>query len=305
MDVKTAVMRELGGIAMPDAILATNTSYLDLDTLAEAGGRPDRTLGLHFFAPAHRMKLLEIVRGAKTSTPVLLTGLEMAKRLGKVSVVARPSEGFIGNRIFAKYRAQAEFLLEEGATPGEVDAAAEALGFAMGPFAVNDLSGLDIAWRMRKSKAGTRDPRERYVPILDRLCEMGRFGRKAGAGWYDYEDGGKGRGKESAVVAKLIEELRPAQYRDKRVDAAAIRARLLGAIVNEAANVLSDGIARAPGDIDVVLVNGYGFSRLKGGPLFQAARLPRAEVEKMIDMVEEAVGFGFRRGDLSRALGGG
>jgi 3-hydroxyacyl-CoA dehydrogenase len=304
IDVKTAVMHELGAAVKPGAILATNTSYLNLDIIAAAGGRPDQTLGLHFFAPAHRMKLLEIVRGAATSAPTLLTGVEMAKRLGKISVIARPSEGFIGNRIFSKYRAQAEMLVEEGATPGAVDAAAEALGFAMGPLAVNDLSGLDIAWRMRKSKAGSRDARERYVPILDRLCEMGRLGRKTGAGWYDYEEGGKGRGTESAVVAGVIEELRPARYRGKEVDAATIRARLAGALINEAANVLTDGIARAPGDIDVVMVNGYGFSRLKGGPLFQAGRMPRAEVEKMIDLVESAIGFDFRRGNLDRALGG-
>jgi 3-hydroxyacyl-CoA dehydrogenase len=132
---------------------------------------------------------------------------------------------------------------------------------------------------------------------------MGRLGRKAGAGWYDYEEGGRGRGQESAIVAKIIEELRPARYRDTHVDADAIRPRLLGAIVNEAANVLSDGIARAPGDIDVVVVNGYGFSRLKGGPLFQAARMPRAEIEAMIDLVEEATGFGFRRGDLKEIPG--
>lgn len=302
MDVKTAVLHDLGRIAKPTAVLATNTSYLDLDVLAAAGGRAADTLGLHFFAPAHRMKLLEIVRGAATSPETILTGLEAAKRLQKISVIARPSEGFIGNRIFAKYRAQAEFLLEEGARPSEVDAAAEALGFAMGPFAVNDLSGLDIAWRMRRSKAGSRDPQERYVPILDRLCEMGRFGRKAGAGWYDYDEGGRGRGRESDVVAGVIEELRPARYRGQQVDAETIGKRLLGAIVNEAANVLTDGVARAPGDIDVVLVNGYGFSRFKGGPLFQASRMPRAEVEAMIDLVEAAVGFGFRRGNLAVAL---
>jgi 3-hydroxyacyl-CoA dehydrogenase len=301
MEVKRGVMLALGEIAKPAAILATNTSYLDLDTLAVAGGRPERTLGLHFFAPAHRMKLLEVVRGAVTSLETLLTGLEAAKRLQKISVIARPSEGFIGNRIFAKYRSQAEFLLEEGATPTAVDAAAASLGFAMGPFAVNDLSGLDIAWRMRKSKAGTRDPRERYVPILDRLCEMGRFGRKAGAGWYDYPEGG-GRGRESPVVAAVIDELRPPRYRGSSVDADTIRRRLLGAIVNEAASVLNDGVARAPGDIDVVLVNGYGFSRFKGGPLFLAARMPRAEVEAMIDLVEAATGFGFKRADLSKAL---
>lgn len=297
---KAAVMRQLGAIAQPHTVLATNTSYLDLDALARASGRPERTLGLHFFAPAHRMKLLEVVRGVATAPATLAAGLDVARRLGKVAVIAAAGEGFIGNRIFAKYRAQAEFLLEEGVSPREVDAAAEALGFAMGPFAVADLSGLDIAWRLRRSKDATRDPRERYVAIPDRICDMGRLGRKTGAGWYDYGDGGRGR--DAPDVAAAIAALRPKRYRGATADAATIQARLLGAIVNEAANVLADGVARAPGDIDVVFVNGYGYSRLKGGPLFQASRRPRHEVAAMADAAAAATGFGFRRGDLSLAL---
>jgi 3-hydroxyacyl-CoA dehydrogenase len=300
IDVKTEIVRRLGTMAKDGAVIASNTSYLDLDTIAAASGRPAAVLGLHFFAPAHRMKLLEVVRGTATGLETLLTGLEIARRLGKVAVVAGVGEGFIGNRIFSRYRAQAEFLLEEGALPEEVDAAAEELGFAMGPFAVSDLSGLDISWRIRRSKAATRDPRLRYVPIADRLCEAGRLGRKTGMGWYDYPDGGKGRGVPSPVVTTMIEGTRPEKYRGQRPDRAAIRRRLLGAIVNEAANALEDGVARQPGDIDVVLVQGYGYARLKGGPVFQALRMAPAEVAAMVDAVATATGFGFRRGDLRR-----
>jgi 3-hydroxyacyl-CoA dehydrogenase len=301
MATKTAVMRTLGAIARPGAVLATNTSYLDIDALAAAGGRPEQTLGLHFFAPAHRMKLLEVVRGAATSPETLATGLEIARRLGKVAVIAGAGEGFIGNRIFAKYRAQAEYLLEEGASPREIDAAAEALGFAMGPFAVADLSGLDIAWRLRRSRDAARDPRERYVAIPDRVCEAGRLGRKTGGGWYDYPAGST-RGQDSAAVAAIVAATRPERYRGNVVAPGVIRARLLGAIVNEAANALAAGVARHPGDIDVVFVNGYGFSRLLGGPLFQARRMERRDLDAMIDAVAAATGFGFRRGDLSLVL---
>jgi 3-hydroxyacyl-CoA dehydrogenase len=298
-------MREIAASARPEAIIATNTSYLDLDALAAATGTPARVLGLHFFAPAHRMKLLEVVRGRLTSPAALLAGIEVARRLGKVAVVANAGEGFIGNRVFARYRAEAEFMLEEGALPEEVDAAAEVIGFAMGPFAVADLSGLDIAWRMRRSKAATRDPRVRYVPIADVLCEMGRLGRKTGIGWYDYPVGGKGRGQPSPVVAEIVARQRRAGAAAAAPDAPTIGRRLLGAIVNEAANVVADGIARAPGDIDVVFVNGYGFSRLKGGPVFQAMRLPPDDLRRMLDEVEASAGFGFRRGDVGLLAGAG
>jgi len=169
----------------------------------------------------------------------------------------------------------------------------------MGPFAVSDLSGLDISWRNRLRKASTRDPRERYVAIADRLCELGRLGRKAGKGWYDY-DAADGRRRPSAAVERIIAEHRPTRFQDARVDQPAIRRRLCGAILNEAACVIEDGIARTAADIDLVFVNGYGFSRFKGGPLFQAARLPPGDIDRVIDEVERATGFGFRRGDIAR-----
>lgn len=299
MDLKRDVIAKVAALTGPETILASNTSYLDIDLLAAASGAPERFFGLHFFAPAHRMRLLEIVRGRATAPATLATGIEVTRRLGKVAVVAGVCEGFIGNRIFAKYRLQAEFLLEEGASPPEVDVAAEALGFAMGPFAVSDLSGLDIAWRNRLRKASTRDPRERYVAIADRLCERGRLGRKAGHGWYDY-DAAEGRSRPSVEVERIIAAHRPNRFRDAPIDQPAMRRRLFGAILNEAACVIEDGIARAAADIDLVFVNGYGFSKFKGGPLFQAARLPPGDIDRMIDDVASATGFGFRRGDLGR-----
>ncbi|MEI9805610.1 MAG: 3-hydroxyacyl-CoA dehydrogenase family protein [Pseudolabrys sp.] len=186
IDVKREVFAKLDAVLKPGAILGSNTSYLDLDMLGAQIKRPEAVVGLHFFAPANVMKLLEVVRTKATSAETLATALAVAKKIRKVAVVARVCEGFIGNRIYAAYRREAEILLEEGAYPEQIDAALEAFGFPMGPFAVTDLSGLDIAWRTRKRLAATRDPRERYVPILDRLCEMGRLGRKANAGWYTY-----------------------------------------------------------------------------------------------------------------------
>ena len=297
MAVKKDVMSKLAGIAKPTAILATNTSYLDVDAIAAATGAPERVLGLHFFAPADRMRLLEIAKGVSTGNRTLATGIAIGKRLGKIAVPTGVGEGFIGNRIYAKYRAQCEFMLGEGALPHEVDSAVESLGFAMGPFAVSDLSGLDVAWRMRQSKAARRDPRERYVVVADRLCERGRLCRKTGAGWYDYPEGTRDR-VPSELVARVIAENRPAGLAPRPVAAEEIRRRVLGTIVNEAACILEDRVARATGDIDLVLVYGYGFSRFKGGPLFQASRMRRAEVASTIDEVAAAIGFGFRRGNL-------
>jgi 3-hydroxyacyl-CoA dehydrogenase len=170
-------------------VLATNTSYLDVDAIANVTARPQDVLGLHFFSPANVMKLLEVVRGTQTSAEVLATGMALGKRLKKLPVLTGNAFGFIGNRIYNAYRKQCEFMLEDGAWPEDVDSALQAFGFAMGPFAVADLSGLDIAWRMRKSQVATRHPDERYVAILDQLCEQGRLGRKTGAGYYTYTDG--------------------------------------------------------------------------------------------------------------------
>ena len=171
-----------------DTILASNTSYLDLDEMAAATRRPGDFVGLHFFSPAHVMRLLEIVRGASTNARTMATAIAIGRKLRKLAVVARVGEGFIGNRIYAAYRRQCEFMLEEGAYPDEIDAALTAFGFAMGPFAVSDMAGLDIAWKMRQRLAATRNPRSRYSEIADKLCEQGRFGQKR-AGWYRYTPG--------------------------------------------------------------------------------------------------------------------
>ena len=206
--VKTGAFQQLDGIVRPDAILATNTSYLDPDVIAAATSRPERVLGLHFFSPANVMRLLEVVRGAKTAPDVLATGIAVARKLGKLPVVSGVCEGFIGNRIFSAYRREAEFMLEDGALPHEIDAAMERYGFAMGPFAVFDLAGLEIAWARRKRQAATRDPAERYVDIADRLCEAGRFGQKTGRGWYAYPEGKRAIDPE---VTAMIEASRAAK----------------------------------------------------------------------------------------------
>ena len=205
MATKRDLLRRLSDIAKPGAILASNTSYLDIDLLAAATSRPGDVVGLHFFAPANVMRLLEVVRGAQTAPDVLATALATGKRIGKVCVVAGVGEGFIGNRLYSAYRNQCEFMVEEGAWPEDVDAALEEFGFAMGPFAVSDQSGLDIAWRTRQRLAATRDPRARYSDILDRLCERGHFGQRTGKGWYEYK-GGARRGAPYEEARQLIEQ---------------------------------------------------------------------------------------------------
>lgn len=266
LDVKTALFRELDAIVRARTILATNTSYLDPDRIAAATARPERVLGLHFFSPAQVMRLVELVRCARTAPDVLATGLAVARKLGKLPVLSGVCEGFIGNRIFSAYRREAEFLVEDGALPHEIDAAMEAYGFAMGPFAVFDLAGLEIAWARRKRQAATRDPAERYVDIADRLCEAGRFGQKTGRGWYAYPDGRRAVDPE---VTALIEASRAAKgIAPRRFEAPGIVERLLAAMAVEGKALLAEGIARSAADIDLVMINGYGFPAHKGGPMF-------------------------------------
>ena len=295
MAVKTAVMTELDRVMKPDAILATNTSYLNVDVLAAATGHPDRVLGLHFFSPANIMRLLEIVQGAKTSSATLAAGFALGRRLKKVSVLSGVCDGFIGNRIYNVYRTQCEFMLQEGALPQDVDGALEDFGFAMGPFRVGDLAGLDIAWANRKRQAATRDPRARYVAILDKLCAAGRFGQKTGAGWYHYPQGAR-RGEPDAFVEQtIVADSAASGITRRRIAPEEIVDRALGAMINEARLVLADGIAQRPSDIDLVFANGYGFPDYRGGPLFWASRQKPERIAKAIDLVEAATGFGFRR----------
>lgn len=303
MAIKTEMFAQLDRIARPGAVLATNTSYLDLNEIAAATGRPEAVVGLHFFSPAHRMRLVEVVRGAKTALDVLAAATAVARHLKKLPVIAGVAEGFIGNRIFSAYRTQCEYLLEDGAMPEDVDRALTDFGFAMGPFAVWDLSGLDIAWRTRQRLAEMRDPDERSVPFLDALYERGRLGRKTGAGWYRYQEGAKAGVPDPEVDALIRAGSAAKGILRRDVPDEEIVSRALGAMVNEAALVMAEGVAERASDIDLVLVNGYGFPAYRGGPLFWASRRPRADIERAVDRVAAASGPAFRRGPIHELLG--
>ncbi len=273
LDVKIDLFRRLDRVIRPDAILATNTSYLNPDEIAAATAHPERVLGLHFFSPAHVMRLLEVVRCARTAPDVLATGLAVAKKLRKLPIVTGVTEGFIGNSIFSAYRREAEFLLEDGALPHEIDAALEDYGFPMGLFAVYDMAGLEIAWARRKRQAAKRDPSERYVEIADRLCEAGRLGQKAGRGWYAYPEGKR---QVDPVVTEIIVQCRASKgITPRSFTATEIVGRLLAAMAAEGRKLLEDGIAARESDIDLVMINGYGFPAHKGGPMFVATQTPR------------------------------
>ena len=269
-DVKAALFRALDPILKPGALLATNTSYLDPDALAAVTTRPDRVLGLHFFSPANIMRLVEVVDGEGTSEVTLATGIAFVRRLGKLPVVTGVGEGFIGNHIFSAYRGEAEAMLAEGAYPEDIDRAVEAYGFPLGIFALNDMTGLEISWARRKRAAATRDPHLPYIDIADKLCEAGRFGRKTGRGWYVYEDGKR---RSDPQVHALIEDYRARKgIAPKRFGEAQIMDRLLAVMAREGHALIGKGVARRTSDIDLVLVNGYGFPANKGGPMFASGK---------------------------------
>jgi 3-hydroxyacyl-CoA dehydrogenase len=267
MDVKKQVFGKLDAVCKDGCVLATNTSYLDVNEIAGATKRPGDVIGLHFFSPAHVMKLLEIVVADETSPEVVATGFALGKALGKTSVRAGVCDGFIGNRILATYRTAADHMVLDGASPWQIDKALEKFGFAMGPFAVGDLAGLDIGWATRKRKAASRHPRERVATYIDRLCEQGHFGQKTGQGYYLYEKGQRTR-VPNPEVERLIDAERaergitPRAFTDEEI----VR-RYMCAMVNESARVVGEGIARRPLDVDMVLLFGYGFPRYWGGPM--------------------------------------
>jgi 3-hydroxyacyl-CoA dehydrogenase len=269
LDVKREVFRALDGVTKPRAVLATNTSTLDVDAIARFTRRPSDVLGLHFFSPANVMRLLEVVRGRETSPEVLATGLALAKRLRKVAVVSGVGDGFIGNRMLDAYIRQAWWLVEEGASPEQVDRAIEEFGFAMGPFRVGDLVGHDVSQAIRQHRRVSR-PDYHVSTLPDKLCALGRLGQKTGGGWYDYPDGPR-RAIPSPVAAKLVESHRAEiGVVAGGVENAEIVDRLVYALVNEGARILEEGIAARASDIDVVYLTGYGFPRARGGPMFYA-----------------------------------
>jgi len=268
MSVKKQVFAKLDAMCKPGAILASNTSYLDVNEIAASTSRPADVIGLHFFSPAHVMKLLEIVVPDATAPDVVATGFELGKRLRKTSVRAGVCDGFIGNRILATYRAAADHMVLDGASPYDIDAALTGFGFAMGPYAVADLAGLDIGWAVRKRKAAEGlDPRARTSTYPDRICEQGWFGQKTGMGYYDYSAGKRAGPPNPAVIGYIEEERAEKGITPRTFTKEEIVRKYMAAMVNEAAKVVGEGIARRPLDVDMTLLFGYGFPRYWGGPL--------------------------------------
>lgn len=281
MEVKQQVFEALDAVAKPGAILASNTSALDLNRIAQFTKRPQDVVGLHFFSPANLMRLLEVVRGAKTAPDVMATSMALAKRIKKIAVVSGVCDGFIGNRMLARYGAAANDLLNRGALPHEVDRALENFGFAMGIFRVGDLAGLDIGWAGRKRRA-LENPDVDFRVVADRICEAGRFGQKTGAGWYRYEPGQR-KALQDPVVTQIIADWRKERgltshvvFEQDIVD------RCIFALVNEGARILADGIAQRASDIDVVYLNGYGFPKHRGGPMQYADEVGLANVVRAL-----------------------
>jgi len=279
MGVKEGVFRQLDAVAKPGAILATNTSTLDVDRIAGFTKRPADVVGLHFFSPANVMKLLEVVRGKATSKDVMATVMQLAKKIGKTAVVSGVCDGFIGNRMLERYQRQCFYLLEEGAAPQQVDRALEKFGMAMGLFRVGDLAGNDISWAVRKRRYA-ENPDVPYSKIADRLCELGRFGQKTGMGWYRYEPG-KRDPIPDAEVGKIIADYRGEMGLEPRaIPDEEIVDRCVLALANEGARILEEGIALRASDIDTVYLAGYGFPRSRGGPMFHADTVGLANVVK-------------------------
>lgn len=298
MDLKEKVFQQLSVICKPHTLLCTNTSSLDVDHLASQTRHPDLVVGMHFFAPAHVMKLLEVVYTPRSSPTAVATAMHLGKKMGKVSVAVGNCRGFAGNRMLKRYLEQAFFLLEEGATPQLVDQALEEFGFPMGVFRMSDLSGLDVGWRVRKAEgvaqsltgtsARVRQGR-RYSPLGDLLCEHGRFGQKSGRGWYQYDRAGGRVAKPDPWLHRFLEEYR-AQHGllPRRIDQQEVLERCLFVLINEGFQILEEGIAAGPEDIDAIYVFGYGWPRHRGGPMFYADMVGLERVAERLEHYHQA-----------------
>jgi 3-hydroxyacyl-CoA dehydrogenase len=277
MNVKKQVFETLDRKAKVGAILASNTSTLDLNQIAAVTHRPQDVIGLHFFSPANVTKLLEIVRGAKTGKEVLATSLALAKQIKKIGVVSGVCDGFIGNRMLNAYFRQMDFLLDVGALPADIDRALESFGFAMGPYRVSDLAGNDIGWHIRK-RLYVEHPDRPFSKIPDRVCELGRFGQKTGAGWYDYKPGERNAIPSETVTRIILEESERLGIKRRKVSEGEIVERALYSLINEGARILEEGVALRASDIDVVYIAGYGFPDFRGGPMFYGDTIGLANI---------------------------
>ena len=288
MAVKKELFGKFDALCKPSAVLATNTSRLDVDEIAASTSRPASVIGLHFFSPANVMRLVEVVRGRETSPEVIATSMEVVRKIGKLPVLVGVCDGFVGNRMVAQYAREAEFLLEEGATPEQVDGALQRFGLAMGRFAMADLAGLDIGWAGRKRNAATRPAHLRYSKVADRICEMGRFGQKTGAGFYRYEAGSRKPLPDPVVHEVIAQCAKEAGIARREIGDEEIVERTIYALVNEGAKILEEGVAQRSSDIDLIYVNGYGFPAWRGGPMFYADTVGLAKVySRILDFERE------------------
>ena len=270
MELKREVFGKLDAVCKAEAILASNTSTLDVNEIASATGRPSQVIGTHFFSPANVMKLMENVRGAQTSPETIATIMKLSKAIGKVGVLVGVCDGFVGNRMLYAYRRQADFLLEEGALPQQIDTVIYDFGMPMGPYAMSDLAGLDVGWRIRKGQAATRPAHLRYSTIADRVCELGRFGQKTGAGWHRYEPGSRTPNPDPEIEQLIASISLEQRITRREITDQEILERCMYPLVNEGAKILEEGLALRPGDIDIIWIYGYGFPRYRGGPMFWA-----------------------------------
>ncbi len=300
--LKQSIFSQLDALARPGAILTTNTSGLDVDQIAAATSRPQDVVGAHFFSPAHVMKLLEVVRAANTAPDVIATLMDLGRRMGKVSVLARIYPGFIGNALFRNYTREAHFLLEEGALPHEVDAALTGFGYAMGIFAVHDMAGNDVGYPTRKAQMATRPTDRRWNDLIMKLVEMGRLGQKSGAGWYRYDKGSRTPQRDPAIERFIEDESQRLGFERKTLSEDEILKRCLYGMVNEGAKLLELGIALRPSDIDIVYVTGYGFPARHGGPMFYADHVGLANVLADIRRFHAEHGFWWQPAPLLERL---
>ena len=302
MDVKKEVFRKIDGIAKEGAILATNTSTLDVDEIAAATRRPEAVIGTHFFSPANVMRLLENVRGEKSAPETVATVMALGKRIGKVPVLVGVCDGFVGNRMLAHYGRQAQDMILEGALPQDVDGALYEFGLAMGPFAMGDLAGLDVGWRIRKRRMAERRLNRSDDPVADALCEKGRYGQKTGAGWYKYEAGARTPVPDPEVEAMIVAESERRGIARRGIDAREIVERCMYQLVNEGAKILEEGIAARASDIDVIYANGYGFPRWRGGPMFHADLVGLKTVYDSVSRFYDRLGEAWRPAPLLERL---
>ena len=302
MGLKQDIFRQLDALCAPGAILATNTSGLDVDQIAAVTARPQDVVGAHFFSPAHVMRLLEVVRAAQTAPDVIATLMDLGRRMGKIAVLARIYPGFIGNALFRNYTREAHFLVEDGALPHEVDAALKKFGYAMGIFAVHDMAGNDVGYQTRKAQMATRPTDRRWNDLIMKLCDLGRLGQKSGKGWSRYEAGDRTPYRDPEVEQFIAEESARMGLPRRQMSEAEIIKRCLYGMINEGAKLLAQGIALRPSDIDITYLTGYGFPAHQGGPMFIADRIGLPKVLADIERLHAEYGFWWQPAPLLQQL---